>query len=120
MNKNSNINAHQGNTPEIAPGDYIHHSAQLIGEISIGENSSVWCNAVIRGDVNRITIGSNSNIQDMSVLHVSHKTPQNPDGAPLIIGDRVTIGHSVILHGCTIPDECLIGMGSIVMDKAVL
>lgn len=117
---NANITSHQGNAPEIAPSAYIHPSAQIIGETSIGENSSVWCNAVIRGDVNRITIGSNSNIQDLSILHVSHKTPQNPAGAPLIIGDRVTIGHSVILHGCTIQDECLIGMGSIVMDKAVL
>lgn len=120
MNTNANITAHQGNTPEIAPNAYIHPSAQIIGEITIGENSSVWCNAVIRGDVNRITIGSNSNIQDLSILHVSHKTPQNPAGVPLIIGDRVTVGHSVILHGCTIQDECLIGMGSIVMDKAVL
>ena len=120
MSTNSNITTHQGNTPAVAPGAYVHHSAQIIGEVSIGENSSVWCNAVIRGDVNRISIGSNSNIQDLSMLHVSHKTPQNPAGAPLTIGDRVTIGHSVILHGCTIQDECLIGMGSIVMDKAVL
>jgi len=120
MNSNSNITPHLANAPAIAPGAYIHHSAQIIGEVSIGENSSVWCNAVIRGDVNRITIGNNSNIQDLSVLHVSHKTPGNPAGAPLLIGDRVTVGHSVILHGCTIEDECLIGMGSIVMDQAVL
>lgn len=116
----SNILPHQGNAPQIAASAYIHHSAQLIGEVSIGENSSVWCNAVIRGDVNHITIGSSSNIQDLSILHVSHKTPENRAGAPLVIGNRVTIGHSVILHGCTIQDECLIGMGSIVMDNAVL
>jgi len=120
MNNSSNIIAHHGKMPEIDSSAFIFSSAQIIGEVSIGEDSSVWCGAVIRGDVNSIDIGNDTNIQDLSVLHVSHKTPENPDGAPLIIGDRVTIGHSVILHGCTIHDECLIGMGSIVMDKAVL
>ena len=116
----ANIAAFQGIQPNIAASAFIHYSAHIIGEVSIGANSSVWCNAVVRGDVNSISIGDDSNIQDLSVLHVSHKTPENPDGAPLIIGNRVTVGHSVILHGCTIHDECLIGMGSIIMDKAVL
>jgi carbonic anhydrase/acetyltransferase-like protein (isoleucine patch superfamily) len=75
---------------------------------------------VIRGDVNRIVIGEASNIQDNSVLHVSHKTPENPAGSPLVIGARVTVGHTVILHACTIGDECLIGMGSIILDRAVI
>src|SRR5690606_11617301 len=81
---------------------------------------SVWPGAVIRGDVNSIRIGRGSNVQDLSVLHVSHRSEWDPAGAPLVVGAHVTIGHRVILHGCTIGDECLIGMGSIVMDKAVL
>lgn len=116
----TNIEAYQVTSPSIAGNAFIHHSAHIIGAVRIGANSSVWCGAVVRGDVNSIAIGDDTNIQDLSVLHVSHKTPQNPAGAPLIIGSRVTVGHSVILHGCTIHDECLIGMGSIVMDKAVL
>jgi len=115
-----NIAAYQGIRPEIAAGVFIHHSAQVIGDVTIGEDASIWCGAVARGDVNRIRIGRESNIQDLSVLHVSHKTPHNPEGAPLLIGERVTVGHSVILHGCEIGDECLIGMGSIIMDGAQL
>jgi carbonic anhydrase/acetyltransferase-like protein (isoleucine patch superfamily) len=116
----SNILAHHGCTPVIPSSAYVHPSAQIIGEVSLGEDASVWCGAVIRGDVNRITIGAGTNIQDLSVLHVSHKSEWDSAGAPLAVGDRVTVGHSVILHGCTIHEECLIGMGSIIMDKAVL
>lgn len=106
--------------PQIAEGAYVHPAATVIGDVVIGEHSSVWPGAVIRGDVNLIRIGSNTNIQDLSMLHVSHKSSWDPAGAPLIIGSNVTIGHSVILHGCIIEDETLIGMGSIVMDKAVV
>ncbi len=116
----ANIAPHHGKLPSIPASAWVHPSAQILGEVSLGENASVWCNAVIRGDVNFIRIGADTNIQDLSVLHVSHKSEWDPAGAPLVIGDRVTVGHSVILHGCTIGDECLIGMGSIVMDKAVL
>ena len=77
-------------------------------------------NTVLRGDVNRIVIGRGTNVQDLSMGHVSHKTADKPDGSPLIIGDYVTVGHSVILHGCTIGNECLIGMGSIIMDDVVI
>ena len=115
-----NIIPHHGIQPAIHASVYVHPSAQIIGEVSLGDDASVWCNAVIRGDVNRITIGAGSNIQDLSMLHVSHKSEWDALGAPLSIGARVTVGHSVILHGCTIGDECLIGMGSIIMDKAVL
>lgn len=115
-----NIIPHHGIHPAIHTSAFIYPNAQIIGEVSLGEQSSVWCGAVIRGDVNHIVIGAGSNVQDLAVLHVSHKTPQDPAGAPLVIGSRVTIGHSVILHGCSIGDECLIGMGSIIMDKAVL
>lgn len=115
-----NIIPHHDIHPALHAGVYVHPSAQIIGEVTLGENASVWCGAVIRGDVNSIAIGAGSNIQDLSVLHVSHKSVSDPNGAPIIIGENVTVGHSVILHGCTIGDECLIGMGSIVMDKAVL
>ena len=115
-----NIQTFQNKTPIVAESAYVHESAIVIGEVSIGENSSVWPCSVIRGDVNFIKIGKNTNIQDLSMLHVNHKSSSDPEGSPLIIGDNVTIGHTVILHGCTIEDECLIGMGSIVMDKAVI
>ena len=110
----------QQHTPKLAERVYVHASASVIGEVSLGADSSVWPGTVIRGDVNFIRIGKGTNIQDLSVLHVNHKSATEPEGAPLIIGDFVTIGHTVILHGCTIEDECLIGMGSIVMDKVVI
>ena len=119
-NPASNITAYQGIAPQIPASSYIHPSAQIIGDVVIGERASVWCNAVIRGDVNLIRIGDDTNIQDLCTLHVSHRRPDNPVGGPLLIGARVTVGHNVILHGCEIGDECLIGMGSIVMDKVVL
>ena len=106
--------------PVLAERTFIHASAQVIGDVQIGADSSVWCNTVLRGDVNRIRIGHNSNIQDLSMGHVSHKSASKPEGSPLLIGNYVTIGHSVILHGCSIGDECLIGMGSIVMDDVVV
>lgn len=115
-----NIIPHHSIQPQVHTSAYIHPSAQIIGETILGADVSVWCNAVIRGDVNHIHIGAGTNIQDLSMLHVSHKSAWDAIGAPLVIGERVTVGHSVILHGCTIGDECLIGMGSIVMDKAVL
>lgn len=111
---------YQDLTPEIAPGAWVHPSAQVIGDVSLGPDSSIWCNAVVRGDVNHIRIGAGTNVQDLTMCHVSHKTPAKPLGAPLIIGSYVTVGHSVILHGCQIGDECLIGMGSIVMDDVVV
>jgi carbonic anhydrase/acetyltransferase-like protein (isoleucine patch superfamily) len=107
-------------TPVIGERVYLHPSCQVIGEVKIGCDSSIWCNTALRGDVNHIEIGRCSNVQDLTMGHVSHKTPDKPDGSPLIIGDYVTVGHSVILHGCTIGDECLIGMGSIIMDDAVI
>ncbi|MDD5329398.1 MAG: gamma carbonic anhydrase family protein [Sulfuricella sp.] len=119
-NQPPNIAPYRGIDPQIASTAYIHPSAQIIGDVVVGERSSIWCGAVARGDVNFIRIGADSNIQDLSTLHVSHRRPENPEGAPLIIGDRVTVGHNVILHGCKIGDECLIGMGSIVMDNVVL
>lgn len=106
--------------PLLGERVYLHASAQVIGDVRIGADSSIWCNAVLRGDVNHITIGRCTNIQDLTMGHVSHKTDRKPLGSPLVIGDYVTVGHSVILHGCRIGDDCLIGMGSIVMDDVVI
>lgn len=102
--------------PCLADSVFVHGSAQVIGDVEIGEDSSIWCQAVVRGDVNHIRIGRASNIQDLAMCHVSHKTSARPLGSPLVIGDHVTVAHAVILHGCTISNDCLIGMGSIVMD----
>lgn len=107
-------------SPVVSERVYLHPSCQVIGDVTLGEDSSVWCNAVLRGDVNRIVIGRGSNVQDLTMGHVSHKSADKPAGSPLIVGDYVTIGHSVILHGCTIGSECLIGMGSIILDDVVI
>ena len=114
------IAPHHGVEPRLAHGVWVHPRATVIGEVTLGRDVSVWPGAVIRGDVNSIDIGEATNIQDGSVLHVSHKTPDTPRGGPLAIGERVTVGHTVILHACTIEDECLIGMGSIILDGAVI
>ncbi len=106
------IRQYKGKSPEIDSSAYIDESAHIIGDVVIGEESSVWFNATIRGDVNYIRIGARTNIQDSSVLHVTKGTH------PLFIGSEVTVGHSVTLHGCTIKDRCLIGMGAIVLDGA--
>lgn len=106
--------------PRLDERVFVHDSAQVIGDVKLGRDSSVWCNTVLRGDVNRIVIGACSNIQDFAMGHVSHRHPGKPEGSPLLIGDHVTIGHSVILHGCRIGNECLVGMGSIVMDDVVV
>jgi carbonic anhydrase/acetyltransferase-like protein (isoleucine patch superfamily) len=114
------LSAYQEKYPQLDASVYAHPSAQIVGEVIIGADSSVWCNAVLRGDANHIHIGHSSNIQDLSMCHVSHKHPDKPQGSALRIGNFVTIGHAVILHGCTIGDDCLIGMGSIVMDDALI
>lgn len=114
------ISAYLETTPSIEEGCYVHASAQVIGDVKLGKDSSIWCNAVLRGDVNHIEIGNFSNVQDLTMCHVSHKTPEKPNGSPLIIGDYVTIGHNVVLHGCKIGNEVLVGMGSIIMDDVVI
>ena len=114
------LSAYLDTFPQLGERAYLHASAQLIGDVRLGDDSSIWCNAVLRGDVNRIDIGRCTNFQDLSMGHVAHKSAARPEGSPLVIGDFVTVGHSVILHGCRIGDDCLIGMGSIVMDDAVI
>lgn len=106
--------------PALGERVYVDESAVVIGDVALGEDSSVWPLAVIRGDMHRIRIGARTSVQDGSVLHVTHAGPFNPDGFPLIIGDEVTIGHKVTLHGCTLGNRILVGMGSIVMDGAVV
>ncbi|MGE4234309.1 MAG: gamma carbonic anhydrase family protein [Bacteriovoracia bacterium] len=102
----------RGVTPKIHKTAFVVPSADIIGDVHIGENASVWFNVVIRGDVNSIRIGAGSNIQDGSILHVTHKT------AALDVRNNVTVGHSVTLHGCTVHDFCLIGMRAVIMDHA--
>ena len=114
------IRTYQGMTPQLGERVFVDASAVVIGDVHLGADSSVWPLAVIRGDMQRIRIGARSSVQDGSVLHITHAGPFNPDGFPLIIGDEVTIGHKVLLHGCTIGNRVLIGMGSIVMDGAVV
>jgi carbonic anhydrase/acetyltransferase-like protein (isoleucine patch superfamily) len=114
------VSAYLGFSPVLSEGNYLHESAQVIGDVRLGQDASIWCNAVLRGDVNHIVIGRGTNIQDFVMCHVSHKTEKKPLGSPLIIGDYVTIGHGAILHGCEIGNECLIGMGTIIMDDAVI
>ena len=103
-----------GNFLRIAAGVFLASGVKVIGDVEIGENSSVWYNTVIRGDVHYIRVGSMTNIQDCSVLHVTNGI------YPLNIGNKVTIGHSVTLHGCTVQDLCLIGMGAVVLDGATV
>ena len=114
------ISPFKGMQPQIHPSAFIAETAVVIGEVSVGQESSIWYNVVARGDVNFIRIGARSNVQDMTMLHVTHKKHPDDPGAPLIIGDDVTIGHSVTLHGCTLENGCFIGMQAMVMDKAVL
>ena len=106
--------------PRIDPTAFVHASAVVNGKVSIGAHSSIWPMVTIRGDVNEIRIGQSTNIQDGSVLHVTADSKYDPGGFPLIIGDHITVGHKVILHGCTIEDYCLIGMGSIIMDNVTI
>ena len=114
------IRTFEGITPVIGASTFIDETAVVIGNVTIGEDSSVWPTTVIRGDVNRITIGDRTSIQDGSVLHVNHDADYNPGGDPLSVGSDVTVGHKVMLHGCTIEDRCLIGMSSTILDKAVV
>lgn len=114
------IRSFQQHIPKLGARVFVDHTAVVLGDVEIGEDSSVWPLTVIRGDMHRIRIGARSSIQDGSVLHITHAGPYNPDGFPLTIGDEVTVGHKVTLHGCTLGSRILVGMGSIVMDGAVV
>ena len=109
----------EGMSPQFDSSVFIAPSADVIGDITIGKDSSVWFNCVIRGDIHFITIGERTNIQDLTMIHVNHyKEDDKSDGSPTRIGNDVTVGHHVMLHGCTIEDACLIGMSCTILDDA--
>lgn len=106
------IRPFRGKAPQVAKDAFVAHSAEVIGDVEIGARSSIWYGAVLRGDVERIRIGSETSIQDNTVIHV------DSSGFSTVVGDRVTVGHSVVLHGCRIGDDALIGIGSIILNGA--
>ena len=114
------IRSYQQFTPLLGERVFVDASAVVLGDVEIGDDSSIWPLVVIRGDMHSIRIGERTSVQDGSVLHITHAGPFNPGGYPLNIGDDVTIGHKVILHGCSIGSRVLVGMGSIVMDGVVI
>lgn len=114
------IRPFERHAPQIHPTAFIDSTAVVIGAVEIGEESSVWPLCVIRGDVQRISIGARTSIQDGSIVHVTHDSRFCPGGQPTHIGNDVTVGHKTVLHACTVEDYCLIGMGAIIMDQAVV
>lgn len=116
----SNIRTYRNVHPKLGTNTFIDPTSVIIGDVSIGNESSVWPLVAIRGDVNHITIGERSNIQDGTIVHVSRKSPLTPKGFPTIIGNDVTVGHKVMLHGCELKNRILVGMGAIVMDGVVV
>lgn len=116
----NNIRSFLNHHPQLAQDAWVDPSALVIGETTLAQDASIWCGVVVRADVNSISIGARTNVQDLSMLHVSKKTADKPAGSPLLIGEDVTIGHQVMLHGCTIGNRVLIGIGCIVLDDAVI
>ncbi|WP_350307271.1 gamma carbonic anhydrase family protein [Photorhabdus viridis] len=114
------LRSYLGTQPKIGQKVMLDPSSVIIGDVRLADDVSIWPLVVIRGDVNYVSIGTRTNIQDGSVLHVTHKSVDNPDGFPLIVGNDVTIGHKAILHGCTIGSRVLIGMGSILLDGSII
>ncbi len=114
------IRTFQTHTPTIHKTAYVDSTALVIGQVTMGADSSIWPMSVVRGDINTIIIGERTNIQDGSILHVSHDGEYSPGGASMTIGNDVTVGHSVVLHACTLMDCCLIGIGSVILDHAVI
>lgn len=114
------VRPYRNQHPVIHAGAYVDAQACVIGDVEIGADSSIWPMAVLRGDVNRIHIGARTSVQDGTVIHVTHDYAARPGGHPVHIGDEVTIGHRVVLHGCTVGNRCLIGIGAVVLDGAVL
>lgn len=120
MTQHPSIRSHAGITPTLGERVYVDPMAAVIGDVHLGDDSSVWPHTVIRGDMHRIRIGARCSIQDGSVLHITHAGPYEPAGFPLTLGDDVTVGHRAVLHGCTIGSRVLIGIGAIVMDGVVV
>ena len=120
MKNNSPVRPYLSQLPSLGEGVYIDDSAVVIGDVTLGKDVSVWPCAVIRGDMHSIKIGDRTSVQDGAVLHITHASDFNPDGWPLTIGQEVTIGHNACLHGCTIGDHVLIGIGANVLDGAIV
>lgn len=120
MPEASAIRAFRGTTPHLGERVFIDPTSLVLGDVTLGDDSSVWPMAVVRGDMHRIRIGARTSVQDGCVLHITHASDFNPGGHPLTVGDDVTIGHKAILHGCTLGSRILVGMGAIVMDGAVV
>ena len=114
------IRSHRGISPKLGQRVYVDPAATVIGDVSLGDDASVWPGAVIRGDMHSIAVGARSNVQDNAVLHITHASDFNPKGWPLVIGDDVVIGHRAVLHGCTLGNRILVGNGAIVNDGAVV
>ena len=117
---NANLRSYKGITPTLGSNLYIDSSVILVGDITLADDVSLWPLVAARGDVNTIIIGARTNIQDGSVLHVTRKSIDNPEGNPLIIGEDVTVGHKCMLHGCTLGNRILVGMGAIIMDGVIV
>jgi carbonic anhydrase/acetyltransferase-like protein (isoleucine patch superfamily) len=115
-----NIRAYRGRLPKLGGGVYIDPAATVIGDVELGEDASIWPGTVVRGDVHYIRIGARTNIQDGTIVHVTHDGTYTPGGFPTMIGADVTIGHAAVIHACTIEDACLIGMHATVLDGAVV
>jgi carbonic anhydrase/acetyltransferase-like protein (isoleucine patch superfamily) len=114
------LRSFEGRRPLLAPGAWVDELALAVGDVELAADASLWPFTVARGDIHHIRIGARSNIQDGSVLHVTHDSEYKPGGLPLLIGEDVTVGHKAVLHACTIGDRCLIGMGAVVLDGAVV
>ncbi len=114
------IRPYLGQLPTLGQRAYVDPAATVIGDVVLGDDVSVWPGTIIRGDVNYIRIGARTNVQDGTIIHVSHHSPYNQAGYPTLIGEDVTIGHGTIIHACTIEDLCLIGMGACILDGATI
>ncbi len=114
------IRSFEHHQPQLGDKVFVDPTALVLGQVTIGDDSSIWPMATVRGDVHSISIGARTSIQDGCVLHVTHAGPYDPEGHDLVIGDDVTVGHKAMIHGCTIEDRCLIGMGAVVMDSAII
>jgi carbonic anhydrase/acetyltransferase-like protein (isoleucine patch superfamily) len=114
------IRSFEGHAPRIHPSAFVDEQALVCGRVTIGADSSIWPMTVVRGDINSIEIGERTNIQDGSVLHVTHDSEYTPGGEVLIVGSDVTVGHNVVLHACVVEDLCLIGMGAVILDGAII
>mmetsp|Transcript_21324 Transcript_21324/g.64154 ORF Transcript_21324/g.64154 Transcript_21324/m.64154 type:complete len:260 (-) Transcript_21324:242-1021(-) len=114
LSKHRTLQAFEGATPKLGTDIFVAPNASVIGNVTLGDNSSVWYNTVLRGDVNNITVGTNTNIQDAAIVHVARHALGDPTAT--VIGNNVTIGHGAVIHACTIEDDCLIGMGATVLD----